>query len=231
MKWTGAVLIFAMSFVASVLARGAKYSALGDYMMEPDAEIALARSAAPDNVSGHATVKVLTATGYKVSVEGNNGFVCVVMRGWSVPTFTPTGNRQLVYDSKLRAPICFDPVASRTVLPFQELRTKLGIEGKDPDTIASSVATAYSTGQLPKMEGVSFAYMWSADSDLGPGVGAWQPHMMVYAPYYTNAMLGNKECSEGVPCVSDDAGTPFTVVVIPMHGVTAIKAKSVALRK
>jgi hypothetical protein len=159
MKWTGAVLIFAMSFVASVLARGAKYSALGDYMMEPDAEIALARSAAPDNVSGHATVKVLTATGYKVSVEGNNGFVCVVLPGWSAPTFTPTKNRELVYDSKLRAPICFDPVASRTVLPFQELRTKLGIEGKDPDTIASSVATAYSTGQLPKMEGVSFAYM------------------------------------------------------------------------
>jgi hypothetical protein len=231
MKSTMAVVVFAMSFAAPVLARGSKYSALNDYMMEPDAEIALARSAAPDNVSGHATVKVLTATGYKVAVEGNNGFVCVVLRGWSAPTFTPAGNRQLVYDSKLRAPICFDPVASRTVLPYQELRTKLGMEGKDPEAIASSVSTAYSTGELPKMEGVSFAYMWSADSDLGPGVGAWHPHMMVYAPYYTNAMLGNNECSEGAPCVSDDAGTPFTVVVIPMHGVTAIKAKSVALPK
>jgi hypothetical protein len=81
------------------------------------------------------------------------------------------------------------------------------------------------------MEGVSFAYMWSADSDLGPGVGAWHPHMMVYAPYYTNAMLGNNECGGAAPCVSDDAGTPFTVVVIPMHGITAIKAKSVALQK
>jgi hypothetical protein len=231
MKWTGAVLIFVMSFAASVLARGAKYSAIGDYMMEPDAEIALAKSAAPENISGHATVKVLTATGYKVAVEGNNGFVCVVLRGWSAPTFTPTKNRELVYDSKPRAPICFDPVASRTVLPYQELRTKLGLEGKDPDAIASRVATAYSTGELPKMEGVSFAYMWSADSDLGPGVGAWHPHMMVYAPYYTNTMLGNGECSEMVPCVSDDAGTPFTVVVIPMHGITAIKAKNVALQK
>jgi hypothetical protein len=171
MKWTMAVMVFAMSFAASVLARGSKYSALNDYMMEPDAEIALARSAAPDNVSGHATVKVLTATGYKVAVEGNNGFFCVVLRGWSAPTFTPAGNRQLVYDSKLRAPICFDPVASRTVLPYQELRTKLGMEGKDPESIASRVSTAYSTGELPKMEGVSFAYMWSADSDLGPGSG------------------------------------------------------------
>lgn len=230
MKWTGAVLIFAMSFAASVLARGAKYSAMSDYMMAPDAEIALAKSAAPDNVSGHATVKVLTATGYKVA-EGNNGFVCVVLRGWGAPTFTPAANRQLVYDSKLRAPICFDPVASRTVLPYQELRTKLGMEGNDPEAIASRVATAYSTGELPKMEGVSFAYMWSADSDLGPGVGAWHPHMMVYAPYYTNAMLGNNECGGAAPCVSDDAGTPFTVVVIPMHGITAIKAKSVSSQK
>ncbi len=231
MKWTMAVVVFAMSFAASVLARSSKYSALDDYMMVPDAEIALARSAAPENVSGHATVKVLTAAGYKVAVEGNNGFVCVVLRGWSAPTFTPAGNRQLVYDSKLRAPICFDPVASRTVLPYQELRTKLGMEGKDPEAIASRVSTAYSMGELPKMEGVSFAYMWSADSDLGPGVGAWHPHMMVYAPYYTNAMLGNNECSEATPCVSDDAGTPFTVVVIPMHGITAIKSKIVVSQK
>ena len=228
MKWTMAVMIFAMSFAASVLARSSKYSALDGYMMVPDAEIALARSAAPENISGHATVKVLTAEGYKMAVEGNNGFVCVVLRGWSAPTFTPTKNRQLVYDSKLRAPICFDPIASRTVLPYQELRTKLGMEGKDPEAIASRVATAYSMGELPKMEGVSFAYMWSGDSDLGLGVGAWHPHMMVYAPYYTNAMLGSSECSEAAPCVSDDAGTPFTVIVIPMHGVTAIKAKSVA---
>ena len=34
-----------------------------DYMMTPEAEITLARSAAPDKVSAHASVKVLTASG------------------------------------------------------------------------------------------------------------------------------------------------------------------------
>jgi hypothetical protein len=88
------------------------------------------------------------------------------------------------------------------------------------------VAAAYSLGELPKMEGVAFGYMWSADSNLGPGVGAWHPHMMVYAPYYKGSMLGNSECGEPVPCVAIDAGTPFAVVVIPVHGTTGIKAKT-----
>jgi hypothetical protein len=55
---------------------------LSEYMMTPEAEVALARSAAPENVSAHATVKVLTAFGYKDAVQGDNGFVCIVMRGW-----------------------------------------------------------------------------------------------------------------------------------------------------
>ena len=231
MKSTGTVVFSAILGVALVTAQSSKYSPLNEYMMDPGTEMALARSAAPDNISDHATIKVLTPAGYKAVVEGDNGFVCIVMRGWSAPTFTPAENRGLVYDSKLRAPICFDPVASRTVLPFQELRTKLGMKGEDPDAIAAEVAKAYALGELPKMEAVSFAYMWSADSNLGPGVGAWHPHMMVYAPYYTNAILGNNKCGEATPCVSDDAGTPFAVVVIPVHGIEAIKAKRVVAQK
>ncbi len=69
------------------------------------------------------------------------------MRGWAAPTFTLVRNRDLVYYSKLRAPICFDPVATRTVLPLQELRTELGMQGKDPDAIAAGVAMAYAAGR------------------------------------------------------------------------------------
>ena len=153
MKSTGTVVFSAILGVALVTAQSSKYSPLNEYMMDPGTEMALARSAAPDNISDHATIKVLTPAGYKAVVEGDNGFVCIVMRGWSAPTFTPAENLGLVYDSKLRAPICFDPVASRTVLPFQELRTKLGMKGEDPDAIAAEVAKAYALGELPKMEG------------------------------------------------------------------------------
>jgi hypothetical protein len=202
----------------------AQYPPLREYMMPRDAEIALAKSAAPANISDHATVKVLTASGYEVVHQGNNGFVCMVMRGWAAPTYTPTQFRNLVYDATVRAPICFDPPASRSVMPYYELRSKLGMEGKTPDQIAESVQAAYVTGKLPKRESVSFAYMWSADQSLGPGIGAWHPHMMIFAPYYENSMLGGNEFGHALPQVSDDAGTPFTVVVIPVDHSLAIRA-------
>jgi hypothetical protein len=146
------------------------------------------------------------------------------MRGWGAPTFTPAQLRDLVYYAKLRAPICFNPVASRTVLPLQELRARLGMEGKTPDQIAEAVQAAYAKGELPKMEMVAFAYMFSADQDLGPGVGHWHPHMMVYTPYYENSMLGGNQPG-ALPIVGDDAGTPFAVTVIPVDHNLAVKSQ------
>src|SRR5260370_28935299 len=154
------LVLFLISMqAASVHGQSPKYPPLSEYMMTPEAEVALARSAAPANVSEHATVRILTASGYKVAAQGDNGFVCLVMRGWGAPTFTPTQLRDLVYYAKLRAPICFNPVASRTVLPLQELRARLGMEGKTPDQIAEVVQAAYVKGELPRMEMVAFAYM------------------------------------------------------------------------
>ena len=232
-KWTLVLVSVFLTLGATVVLAqspkspppGPKYPPLNEYMMTREAEVSLARSAAPDHISAHATVKILTTSGYRVAVQGENGFVCLVMRGWTAPTYTPAPFRNFVYYSKLRAPICFDPVASRTVLPYYELRTKLGMEGKDPDAIARGVETAYALGKLPKREGVSFAYMWSANQDLGPGIGAWYPHMMVFAPYYTNSMLGGNTFGGSMPIVTDDAGTPFTVCVVPVRGNAAVRAK------
>ncbi len=196
----GLILLLVSMQVAPVRGQSAKYPPLSEYMMTSEAEIALARSAAPENVSAHATVKILTASGFKVAAQGDNGFVC-------------------------SAPICFNPVASRTVLPLQELRTKLGMEGKTPDQIAEGVQAAYAKGELPKMETVAFAYMFSADQDLGPGVGPWHPHMMLYTPYYENSMLGGNQVGGTLPFVGDDAGTPFAVTVIPVAHELAVKTQ------
>jgi len=217
-------VVLAMLSAGWLRAQSPKYPPLSEYMMNPEAEVALARSAAPDTVSGRATILVLTATGYKVSARGDNGFVCMVMRGWGAPTFTPEANRNLVYDAQTRAPICFNPVAVRTVLPYQELRAKLGMEGKSPAEIAEEIQAAYATGELPQMETVGFGYMFSADQKLGPA-GAWHPHMMVYTPYYTNAMLGGNPGGGELPAISDDAGTPFAVTVIPVDHTLAVKAR------
>jgi hypothetical protein len=201
-----------------------QYPPLTEYMMPQDVEIALARSAAPANISDRATIKVLNESGFEVATEGDNGFVCMVMRAWSAPTYTPAAFRDFVYYAPLRAPICFNPVAAETMMLYYELRTELGLRGKNPDEIADGIEAAYAKGELPRIETVSFAYMWSADQDLGPGIGHWHPHMMVFAPYYENSMLGGNEFGGTLPFVSDDAGSPFAVTIIPVDDVLARSA-------
>ena len=219
---TLSVLICAMTSVAA-LSQEMKYPPLSAYMLARDAEVALAKSAAPAGISDRATIKVLTQSGFEVARQGNNGFVCLVMRGFTgAPTFTPVQLRAIAYDPSTLAPICLDPQAARTVLPYYELRTNLAIQGKTPEQIAESVQRAYEKGDLPKRDPVSFAYMWSAEQKLGPA-GHWHPHIMVYAPNYVNALTGDNPPGSHLPTVGDDAGTPFAVVVIPVDDKLAIK--------
>jgi hypothetical protein len=228
------LIVFVISLLAylnAAWAQGPQYPPLSEYMMSPEEEVAFARSAAPDNVSAHATVKTLTESGYRVAAQGDNGFVCMVMRGWSAPTYTPAQFRDLVYDPRVRAPICFNPPASQTVMPYYELRSKLAMEGKAPGQIAEALQAAYAKGSLPKRGEVSFAYMWSAEQNLASGIGHWHPHLMVFCPYYENSMLGGNEFGSPLPQVTDDAGTPFSVVVIPVDDRLAVKPHRRELRK
>jgi hypothetical protein len=226
MKKLAFVLILLLASAAAE-AQSPKYAPLSEYLMEATAEIALARSAAPDTVSGPATVKILTPLGFKVAVEGQNGFVCLVLRGWGAPTYSPEPFRAYVYVADLRAPICFDSVSARTMMPYYELRHKLGMEGKGPDEIARGIEAAYVKGELPKVDTASIAYMFSADMYLGPHLGHdfIYPHLMLFLPYYDNAKLGGNDRRSGLPFMSDDSGTPFAVTIVPMDKAFANKAK------
>ena len=226
MKTLACVLILLLASVTAE-AQSPKYAPLSEYLMEPAAEIALARSAAPDNISGRATVKVLTPAGFKVAAEGQNGFVCLVLRGWGAPTYSPAPFRDYVYVADLRAPICFDSVSARTMMPYYEMRHKLGMDGKGPDEIASGIEAAYARGELPKVDVGSMAYMFSADMYLGPhlGHGLIYPHLMLFLPYYDDTKLGGNERRSGLPFLSDDAGTPFAVTIVPMDKAFAVRAK------
>jgi len=227
MKRMTFVLLALVTSLNTIAVRGqGKYPPLAEYLMPRDAEIELARTAAPASISGRATIKILTKSGYEVAHQGDNGVVCMVMRGFSAPTYTPTPFRDLVYDPTVHAPICFTAPAARTAMPYYELRTRLAMTGKTPDQIAEMVQAAYIKGELPRRDTVSFAYMWSAHQHLGPGIGAWHPHMMVFAPDYDNSMVGGNEFGSLLPQVTDDAGTPFTVVVIPVDDKLAVKAGS-----
>ena len=218
-------VLFAAMWLGSTHAQSPKYPPIEEYLMPQANEIALAKSAAPANISERATIKVLTRSGYEVAQKGDNGSVCMVMRGFSAPTYTPAQFRNLVYDPSVRAPICFTPLAAQEVLPYYELRTKLAMQGQNPDEIAEGLQAAYTRGEVHRRDVVSFAYMWSADQDLASGVGHWHPHVMVFAPYYDNSALGGNAFGAPLPQVTDDAGTPFTVVVIPVDDNLAVKAE------
>ena len=92
--WTIALTSFALVIVLAAgwpaQAQHAKtpypnMAPLDQYLMERKAEIALARSAAPDSISLDAEVMVLGLRGYETAVKGKNGFVCMVQRSWTAP--------------------------------------------------------------------------------------------------------------------------------------------------
>src|SRR3984957_10507248 len=86
---------------------------LDQYLMGRDAEIALARSAAPPSISQDATVMVLGRHGYETAVEGKNGFLCIVERSWAQST-----DQTEFWNPKMRAPHCFNAQATRSFAPI-----------------------------------------------------------------------------------------------------------------
>ena len=110
---------------------------LSQYLMgDRDAEIALARSAAPKAISGEATILVLGPHGYVTAVEGKNGFVCMVDRSWSAQFDFPE-----FWNPKLRGPTCFNPQAARSILPITRKRTELDLAGQSKNQIRKSFWT------------------------------------------------------------------------------------------
>jgi hypothetical protein len=89
------------------------------YLMERDAEILLARSAAPHSISSDATVLILGRQGYETVVRGKSGFVCMVERGWMEAFDSPE-----FWNSKVRGAECLNRQAARSILPIAELRTR-----------------------------------------------------------------------------------------------------------
>jgi hypothetical protein len=101
-----------------------------DQYLIPDenAEIALARSAAPASISDAAEVMVLRRDGYATAAKGSNGFFCIVERSWANASDAPE-----FWNPKLRSPNCFNQAAARTFLPIYLMKTKLVFAGKSKE--------------------------------------------------------------------------------------------------
>jgi len=167
------------------------------YLMPRDSEIALARTAAPASISNDADVMVLGREGFTTAVNGTNGFLCIVERGWGAAT-----DFGEFWNPKIRAPICFNPTAAKTFAPIFLMKTRMVLAQKSKTEIAQAVKAAFDTGKLPALGPGAMCYMTSKQQYLNDGATNWHPHVMFYAPWGAAKNWGANQ--PGSPVMADD---------------------------
>jgi hypothetical protein len=167
------------------------------YLMDREAEIALARSAAPDAISHDAAVLVLTRHGYETAVEGKNGWVCMVGRAWGAMFDHPE-----FWNPKVRAAACFNPPAARSVLPYDVIRTTLVLAGRSKLEVIAALKAAIDTKELPSLEPGTVCYMMSKSSYLTDNGAHNGPHLMFYQPDKNGATWGANVANSPVLAVN-----------------------------
>ena len=150
---------------------------IAQYMMDPSAEIALARSAAPNSISGDAEVLVLGHGGLQVGVKGTNGWACLVQRSWNAAVDFPE-----FWNPKILAPICLNPAAVHSVLPVVTFWTKMVLTGKSKAQMATEAKAAFDTKKLPVLESGAMSFMMSKDGYLADDNPHFHPHVMFFEP-------------------------------------------------
>jgi len=176
-----------------------------------NAEITLARSAAPDSISHDAKVLVLGRHGYETAVEGKNGFVCLVERGWMGPF---EGDQSAnFWNPKIRGPICFNPPAVRSILPLTYKRTDMVLAGQAKAQIIEGIKS-FVKQELPALEPGAMCYMMSKDQYISDeGQHNWIAHLMFYTPLMDGVVWGADQSKSPVMLNPQFNGAPEPIDV------------------
>ncbi len=206
---------------ASGQAWDAQMESLDAYLMDEAYEVALARSAAPEHVASDARVLVLRRDGHHEAVPGSNGFTCLVERSWS----SPIGPHIDFFNPKLRAPICYNAEAARTILGDYLRRTELVLGGSSIGEIREAIERDIGTGALRAPQGLAMSYMLSGEQRLGTNTGRFKPHLMFYIPYATPDQIGSPPPGCEHICMFEHAGGPLAAIIVPMKEFNEIRAQ------
>ena len=211
-------------FVFALPARGQRHigtyphmAPLAQYLMSRNAEIALARSAAPPAISKDARVLILTPRGYVTAISGSNGFTCLVERDW----MSAFDDAQF-WNPKGRGAVCYNPPASRTVLRYDYVRAKLVLSGLSKSQMYARLNALAAAHALPTPEPGSMSYMMSKHQYLNDGAGNWYPHLMFHVPKADGANAGASWGANlpGSPVVMDSGHKlwpePQTIFFVPV---------------
>jgi hypothetical protein len=163
-----------------------KMAALDQYLItDRNAEIAMARSAAPESISRDAEVLVLGRHGYETAVKGTNGFVCIVERSWMDPVDDPQ-----FWSTEELFPLCMNAPAARTHLLLTVKTTELALNGSSKDQLFDAIKTAFDKNELPMPEPGAMCYMMSKQQYFGPKFKNAEPHLMFWFPKTADMMWG-----------------------------------------
>jgi hypothetical protein len=146
-------------------------------MTDRNAEITLARSAAPESISRDAEILLLERHGYETAVKGKNGFVCLVERSWMAPFDDPE-----FLNPDQRVPLCLNPPGAQTHLPLTFKATELAFAGMSKTQMFDSIKAAYEKKELPLPAPGSMCYMMSKQQFFSRRVGNADPHLMFWFP-------------------------------------------------
>ena len=184
---------------------------LEQYLMDPSAEIALARSAAPDAISAKAMVLILKQQGYETAVNGTNGFTCLVERAWMSPFASPA-----FWNPKMRGPVCYNPAASESILLYTLHRTKLAVGGRSREQMLDEVRAAFARKELPQPKPGAMSFMMSKEGVIGEALTHWHSHLMFHVPKAAAASWGAN--LPGSPVVLDvrEVPEPQTIFMVPV---------------
>lgn len=179
-------------------------------MADRQAEIALARSAAPASIARDATVLVLGRHGFEPAVEGRNGFVCIVARSW---TSAPDAD---FWNPKVRVPMCANAAGARSYFAHIFKWTELALAGRTKAQMAATVADAIRKNELPTMAPGAMCYMMSRHGFGGDAAPHWPSHLMFF---YTDVTLSSWGANlPGSPVVGlRDDQEHLTEFVIPVQ--------------
>ena len=173
-----------------------------DASVPRETQIALARGAAPKEVSEKATVYVLTAKGYEKAISGTNGFTCLV-------SHEAPGTLE---------PECHDAEGTRSVIPVRLWQEELRAQGKSEEEIKKATAAAYASKKFRAPSRTGIAYMMSPHNRVydpdSKQVISFPPHLMFYAPYLKAEDLGGAPGS-GIPYIVNPGEPDALIIVVP----------------
>jgi len=187
-----------------------KMAPVDQYLMaDRAAEIALARSAAPESISHDAEVQVLGRHGFETAVKGTNGFVCIVGRSWTSAADADFWN------PKVRVPACVNAAAARSYLLRLTKETEWGLAGRTQAQMTESITAAIARKELPPMEPGAMCYMIVPRKDTA--ATAAPTGLPTSCFFYTDAeprQLGSESAGFPVVGVNDPVEhlTQFVVV-------------------